>query len=104
MNRQCDKKSKLEFVATQFGVNFVVIYNLQHYVDRVCQRYLHHSIYFENFVSFKNYFMILSYFVYFQGHLIIFLIWIYDFGKPSQLGRNFAAFLLDYQIDGGRRG
>ena len=51
--------SKLEFVAIQLGVKFGVIYNLRHYVDRVCQQYLQHFIYFEKFVIFKNYFMIL---------------------------------------------
>ena len=53
--------SKLEFVAIQFGVKFVIIYNLQQYVDEVCQRYLH-FIYFENFVILDNYFTILSLF------------------------------------------
>ena len=51
MNRQCDKMSKVEFVAIQFGVKFVGIYNLQHYVDGVCQLYLHRLTHFEN-VSF----------------------------------------------------
>ena len=46
--------SELEFVAIQFGVKFVNIHNLQHYVDKVCQRYLHLFIYFENFVNFAK--------------------------------------------------
>ena len=40
MNRRCDKMSRLEFVAIQFGVQFTSIYNLWRYVDKVCQRYL----------------------------------------------------------------
>ena len=40
-NRQCDKTSRLEFVAIQFGVKFTVMYKLRHYVDRDCQLYLH---------------------------------------------------------------
>ena len=40
-NWQNDRMSKLEFVAIQFGVKFVTIYNLWYYADRVCQRYLH---------------------------------------------------------------
>ena len=55
--------SELEFGALQFGVNFIVNYNLRHYVDKVCQRYLHFFIYFENFVILQNYFMILFYFL-----------------------------------------
>ena len=47
MNRQCDKVSKLEFVAIQFGVKFTVIYNLHYYVDGVCQQYPHLFSYFE---------------------------------------------------------
>ena len=47
MNRQCDKVSKLEFVALQFGVKFAVIYNSHYYVDGVCQRHLQSFIYFE---------------------------------------------------------
>ena len=49
--RRCDKMSKLEFVAIQFGVKFFVIHNLRHYVDKVCH-----------------------FFIYFQGHIILFLI------------------------------
>ena len=40
MNRQCDKMSRLEFVAIQFGVQLTSIYDLWRYVDKVCQRYL----------------------------------------------------------------
>ena len=54
--------SKLEFVAIQFGVKFTIMYNVRRYVEKVCQRYLHFSIYFENFVTLHNYFMILFYF------------------------------------------
>ena len=85
--------SELEFVAIQFGVKFVVIYNLQHFVDKVCQHYLHLFTYFENFVILQKYFMILFYFIlfyfilfYFQGHFTFFLIWIYDLEKPFRLG------------------
>ena len=40
--------SKLEFVAIQFAVKFAFIWDLQGYVDRVCQRYLNYFTYFEN--------------------------------------------------------
>ena len=40
MNRQCDKMSRLEFVAIQFGVQLTSIYDLWKHVDKVCQRYL----------------------------------------------------------------
>ena len=65
MNWQYDNMSELEFVAIQFGVKFVVIYNLQHFVDKVCQHYLHLFTYFENFVILQKYFMILFYFILF---------------------------------------
>ena len=42
MNRQYDKKSKLEFVAIQFGVKFTIMYKLCHFVDGFCQLYLHY--------------------------------------------------------------
>ena len=71
MNQQCDKMSKLVFVAIQFGVTFVVIYILRHYVDEVCQRYLHHFIHFENFVIFEDYSMILSLFYLFSNSFYI---------------------------------
>ena len=58
LNQQSDKMSKLEFVAIQFGVKFVVVHNIRHYVGEDCQRYLHQLIYLENFVIFGNYFMI----------------------------------------------
>ena len=58
-NWQYDKMSELEFVAIQFGVKFTVMYKLRHYVDIVCQQYIHYLILFYNFVIFTNYFMIL---------------------------------------------
>ena len=70
------------------------------------------DIYISTFISktllfyklFHNF--ILFYFIlyYFQGHFILFLIWIYGLGEPSWLGRTFAAFLLADHIIGGRRG
>ena len=58
----------------QFGVEFIVIYSLRRYVDKVCQRYLHCFIYFENFVILQNHFMILFYFIllYFIFKIILF--------------------------------
>ena len=67
MNWQYVNMSELEFVAIQFGVKFVVIYNLQHFVDKVCQHYVHLFTYFGNFVILQNYFMILFFF-----HFILF--------------------------------
>ena len=62
--------SKLEFVAIQFGVKFIATYNLWHYVDRVCQRYLHFPYLsrklcyfaklFHDFISFLFYFILFS--------------------------------------------
>ena len=102
-NWQSDKMLKLEFVAIQFGVKFTIMYKLF-----LCGWSLPAAStsfqFFRKLFIFGNYFVILSLFIYFQGHSILFLIWIYDLGKPFQLGRNFAAFLLDDQIDGGRRG
>ena len=68
----------------QFGVKFTIMYKVCYYVDGVCQLYLHHLIYFENrkFFIFGNHFIILSLYIYFQGKIISFLIWIYDLGKP----------------------
>ena len=89
-NRQCDKTSRLEFVAIQFGVKFTVMYKLRHYVDRDCQLYLHclqlfrKLCYFtklsHNFILF--YFILFFIFICFQGHFILFLIWNYDCGEP----------------------
>ena len=56
MNRRCDKMSRLEFVAIQFGVKFITIYNLWHYVDRVCQRYLHFPYLFRKLYYFAELF------------------------------------------------
>ena len=52
------------------------------------------------------FYFILFYFILvrFQGHFILFLIWIYDPERPFQLGRSFAAILLVDHIDEGRRG
>ena len=86
MNRRCDKMSRLEFVAIQFGVKFIAIYNLWHYVDGVCQRYLHFPYLFRKLCYFAKLFhdFILFYFTLFcfQGHIILFLIWIYGLGSP----------------------
>ena len=79
--------SKVEFVAIQFGVKFVVIYNLRHYVDVVCQRYLQFSIYFENFVILQNYFMILFYFI--LLHFIFKVILNYSLYGFTTLGSHF---------------
>ena len=57
--------SRLEFVAIQFGVKFIVIYILRHYVDRVCQQYLHLPYLFRKLCYFANNFMILFYFILF---------------------------------------
>ena len=46
LNQQCDKMSKLEFVAIQFGVKFTIMYKVRHYVDRICQSYLHYFMLF----------------------------------------------------------
>ena len=55
VKRQSDRMSKLEFVAIQFGVKFTIILDLQGYVDKVNQRYLHYFTYFENFFTSYNY-------------------------------------------------
>ena len=78
MNRRCDKMSRLEFVAIQFGVKFIAIYNLWHYVDRVCQRYLHFPYLFQKLCYFAKLFhdfiLFYSTLFCFQGHIIFFLI------------------------------
>ena len=97
-NRQCDKMSRLEFVAIQFGVKFV-IYKLRHYVDRVCQQYLHYLFYFENFVDFYKLFHDFTIILFiFKVILYYTILWILSLGKPSWIGRKSAAFLLADQI------
>ena len=89
----------------QFGVKFVVIYNLRHYVDKVCQRYLHHFTYFKNFVSFENYSIIfIIILLSFKVILCYFLNGLSTLRSHFNLEEIFAAFLLVDQIDGGRRG
>ena len=86
MKRRCDKMSRLEFVAIQFGVKFIAIYNLWQYVDRVCQRYLHFPYlsrklcYFAKL--FHDFILFYSTLFCFQGHIILFLIKIYGLGSP----------------------
>ena len=59
MNQQCDKVSKLEFVAIQFGVKFTVILRISRYSLPA----LPTSFYlFQNFVISYNYFIILQFF------------------------------------------
>ena len=90
MNWRCDKMSRLEFVAIQFGVKFTSIYNLWRYVDKVCQRYLLFPLisktllFAKLFHDFILFYFVLFYFILFrfQGHFILFLIWIYDLEKP----------------------
>ena len=69
--------SRLEFVAIQFGVKFIAIHNLWHYVDGVCQRYLHFPYLFRKLCYFAKLFhdFILFYSTSFcfQGHIILFL-------------------------------
>ena len=50
---------------------YCYIYKLQHYVDEVCQRYLHYFMFFENFVTFTNCFIILSLFYSFSRSFYI---------------------------------
>ena len=61
LNWQFDKMSRLEFVATQFGVKISVMYNLQLHVDKNCQRYLHDLFLFRKLCYFTKYSMILSF-------------------------------------------
>ena len=70
--------SRLEFVAVQFGVKFTTIYNLWHYVDRVCQRYLHFPYLFRKLYYFAELFhdfilfhFILFYFILFSRSFYI---------------------------------
>ena len=78
--------------------NLQDIYNLHYYVDRVCQRYLHSSIYLiSKLYHFIKYFMILPGFYLISGHFILFLIWIYDLGRPFLFRKDRAAFLLANQ-------
>ena len=49
LNWQFDKMSRLEFVATQFGVKFSVMYNLQLHVDKTASDIYMICFYFENF-------------------------------------------------------
>ena len=70
--------SRLEFVAVQFGVKFITIYNLWHYVDRVCQRYLHFPYLFRKLYYFAELFhdfilfhFILFYFILFSRSFYI---------------------------------
>ena len=72
--------SKMEFVAIQLGVKFLVMCNLRHYVDRVCQRYQHHFILFRKlryfFKLFHGFTVIL--FILFKGLFLLIIIWIYS--------------------------
>ena len=87
-NRQCDKMSKLEFLAIPFGVKITITWGLGWCADRVCQRNLHYFIYFENFVISCNHNIMLSLFyhffhyyfmiILFSRSLILFLIWTCD--------------------------
>ena len=96
--------SKLELVAIQFGVKFAVIYNLPHYVDKVCQQYLHYFMCFENFVTFTKYLIILS--LFYLSSRSFYIIPYMD-SQPWKAILNqeeFAAILLVGRIWGGRRG
>ena len=97
MNRRCDKVSRLEFVAIQFGVKFIAIYNLWHYVDRVCQRYLHFPYLFRKLCYFAKLFhdFNLFFLLYFVFKVILF----YSFYGFTALDRHFINGIIFTKFD-----
>ena len=79
-NRQCDKTSRLEFVAIQFGVKFTVMYMLRHYVDRDCQLYLHCLQLFRKlcyFTKLSHNFILFYFILFYFSFLFVFKVILY---------------------------